>query len=58
MEEPAHDQKAEVTDEFLIPITIIEFDFSATEFYGRLRAHLESIGTPIGAGHAHRRSRR
>lgn len=46
---PQMTQEREALDEFLIPLTVLEFDFAATETYGRLRAHLESAGTPIGA---------
>ena len=42
-------QEREALDEFLIPLAVLVFDFAATETYGRLRAHLESAGTPIGA---------
>lgn len=43
---------------FLSPITILDFDASAAEEYGKIRAELEKKGTPIGpmdlliAGHA------
>lgn len=43
---------------FLSPITILDFDSSAAEEYGKVRAALERKGTPIGpmdlliAGHA------
>lgn len=33
---------------FLSPISILEFDSSAAEEYGRIRADLEKKGTPIG----------
>ena len=43
---------------FLSPITVVDFDGYAAEEYGRIRAELEKMGTPIGpmdmliAGHA------
>ncbi len=33
---------------FLSPLTILEFQASAAEEYGKVRAELESKGTPIG----------
>ena len=33
---------------FLSPLTILEFQASAAEEYGKVRAELESQGTPIG----------
>jgi tRNA(fMet)-specific endonuclease VapC len=42
-------QEREALDEFLIPLTILDFDYDATMAYGRIRAQLESLGTPIGA---------
>ena len=33
---------------FLSPITILEYGDSAAERYGRIRANLERMGTPIG----------
>ena len=46
---PQTTQERAALDEFLGPLAILEFDFAATEAYGRIRAHLESMGTPIGA---------
>ena len=43
---------------FLLPLEVAAFDYAAAEAYGRIRAALESAGTPIGpldtliAGHA------
>ena len=34
--------------EFLVPFIILDFDQSAAAIYGRMRASLESRGTPIG----------
>lgn len=34
--------------EFCAPLAILPFDNLAAEFYGRVRAHLEHAGTPIG----------
>jgi tRNA(fMet)-specific endonuclease VapC len=33
---------------FLTPIEILDFDFSASEGYGKIRTDLERKGTPIG----------
>ena len=35
--------------EFLSPLDIMPFDDDVTDHYGRIRAYLESKGTPIGA---------
>lgn len=42
-------QEREALEEFLISLTVLDFDYEATFAYGRIRAHLESAGTPIGA---------
>jgi tRNA(fMet)-specific endonuclease VapC len=34
--------------EFLIPFALIDFDYKAAQAYGRIRAALESKGSPIG----------
>lgn len=34
--------------QFCSPLTSLPFDDSAADAYGRIRAHLESLGTPIG----------
>jgi len=44
---PSKNQEA--LHKFIIPLEIIDFDYAATIEYGRLRAHLESKGTPIGS---------
>lgn len=36
-------------DRFLIPLSLLNFDSDAAEAYGRIRANLEQVGTPIGA---------
>jgi len=46
---PHAGQEREALDEFLVPFSVLEFDYDATLSYGRIRAHLETIGTPIGA---------
>ncbi len=52
------ERNAEALAMFLLPLVVADFDYAATEAYGRVRAHLESAGTPIGplatliAGHA------
>ena len=51
-------RNAEALTLFLLPLEIASFDYAAAEAYGRIRAALESAGTPIGpldtliAGHA------
>ena len=51
-------RNAEALALFLLPLEIAAFDYAAAEAYGRIRAALESAGTPIGpldtliAGHA------
>lgn len=35
-------------EKFLSPLTILDYDLSAAQHYGELRAHLEKQGTPIG----------
>ena len=42
-------QEAEALEEFLLRLIILDFDFDATIAYGKIRAHLETAGTPIGA---------
>jgi tRNA(fMet)-specific endonuclease VapC len=52
------ERNAEALAMFLLPLVVADFDYAATEAYGRVRAYLESAGTPIGpldtliAGHA------
>ena len=36
-------------ESFLAPLEMVDFDFKAAEHYGVIRAHLEKMGTPIGA---------
>ena len=43
---PTQNQRA--LEQFLIPLTIVDFDNKAAIAYGRIRATLESQGTPIG----------
>ena len=51
-------RNAEALTLFLLPLEVAAFDYAAAEAYGRIRAALESAGTPIGpldtliAGHA------
>jgi tRNA(fMet)-specific endonuclease VapC len=42
------EQNAEALAMFLSPLPIADFDYRAAEAYGRVRARLESSGTPIG----------
>ena len=36
-------------ESFLAPLEMVDFDFKAAQHYGVIRAHLEKMGTPIGA---------
>jgi len=42
------EKNQEALDKFLTPLEIIDFDFTATKEYGKIRADLEKKGTPIG----------
>ena len=42
-------QNQQALEQFLLPLTIVEFDYNAAVAYGRIRATLERQGTPIGA---------
>ncbi len=42
------EQNAEALEMFLLPLAVADFDYGATEAYGRIRIYLESRGTPIG----------
>jgi len=42
------EQNAEALAMFLLPLVVADFDYRAAESYGRIRAHLEVNGTPIG----------
>jgi tRNA(fMet)-specific endonuclease VapC len=45
----SHPEEARAAlEHFVLPFEILPFDASATRAYGRLRAHLEARGTPIG----------
>ena len=52
------EKNAQALIRFLIPFRILPFDAAAAAEYGKIRAHLQSQGTPIGpldmliAGHA------
>ena len=35
--------------QFLLPLTIVDFDVAAATIYGKIRAELEKQGTPIGS---------
>ena len=45
--QPAPNRQA--LDQFLVPFMTLDFDYDAAQEYGRIRAHLEGRGTPIGA---------
>jgi tRNA(fMet)-specific endonuclease VapC len=42
------DANARALDEFLLPLEIADFDETAADAYGEVRAALEKAGTPIG----------
>lgn len=42
-------QNYQAVEQFLLPLTIVPFDYDAAAAYGRVRAALEQQGTPIGA---------
>jgi tRNA(fMet)-specific endonuclease VapC len=42
------EQNQAALDEFILPLEIADFDYTAAYFYGDLRAALEKQGTPIG----------
>lgn len=44
---PAQNQQA--VEQFLLPLTLVPFDYAAVAVYGQIRATLEQQGTPIGA---------
>jgi tRNA(fMet)-specific endonuclease VapC len=41
-------RNARALEKFLIPLSISEFDYKAANAYGKVRAELETQGTPIG----------
>jgi tRNA(fMet)-specific endonuclease VapC len=43
------DQNQQALNQFLLPFTILDFDYDAAMAYGHLRAYLEAEGTPIGS---------
>ena len=42
-------QNQRALEQFFMPLTIAEFNVEASVVYGKIRAHLEQQGTPIGA---------
>jgi tRNA(fMet)-specific endonuclease VapC len=46
--QPDSQQNHAAPDAFLVPLAIVDFDPSAADCYGRIRADLERQGTPIG----------
>lgn len=44
-----HVQNNEALEGFLVPLTILDFDYAASAAYGRIRATLEAAGRPIGS---------
>jgi tRNA(fMet)-specific endonuclease VapC len=45
--QPAQNQQA--LDQFLVPLTTLDFDYTAAVIYGQVRSYLEAQGTPIGS---------
>jgi len=43
------DQNQQALDQFLVPLTILDFDYNAALTYGQIGAYLEAQGTPIGS---------
>lgn len=43
---PLH--QLQLLQQFLVPLAILEFDYDASLVYGKIRANLETAGTPIG----------
>ena len=41
-------QNQQAIEQFLLPLTIVEFDYQAANTYGNIRAALEKQGIPIG----------
>ncbi len=44
---PTHQRQS--LEKFLLPLTVLDFDYDATVAYGKIRAQLETAGTPIGS---------
>lgn len=42
-------QNQQALNQFILPLTVLDFDYDATILYGQIRAHLEAQGTPIGS---------
>jgi tRNA(fMet)-specific endonuclease VapC len=42
-------QNLRALEQFLLPLEVADFDQSATDTYGLVRAHLEKNGNPIGS---------
>jgi len=42
-------QNQEALEQFILPLEIIDFNFSAATEYGKIRSDLEKKGTPIGS---------
>ena len=42
------EKNRETLEQFLIPLEIVEFDYEAAVYYGKIRSRLEKNGTPIG----------
>ncbi len=44
-----HEKNAKALDEFITPLEVASFDEEAAHAYGKIRATLETAGTPVGA---------
>ena len=42
------EKNREALNQFLVPLEIYDFDFSASLQYGDIRSNLEKVGMPIG----------
>jgi tRNA(fMet)-specific endonuclease VapC len=42
------EKNTDALTKFLTPIEVLDFDFQASEVYGKIRTELEAKGTPIG----------
>jgi tRNA(fMet)-specific endonuclease VapC len=42
-------QNQQALNQFLLPLTIVDFDYLAAQTYGEIRTNLEKQGNPIGA---------
>ena len=45
----AREKNQAALQQFLLPFELLPFDYECARVYGGIRAHLEHLGTPIGA---------